>query len=145
MKFKNEDLLVYAITDDVRRSEEEWEKILIPMFEAGIKILQLREKHASRDEFVSLARKLAEICHEHGAKLIVNDDASTCIEAGADGVHLGQGDMPITDARRLLGDDYIIGATAHNLAEAKKAEDEGADYVGLRFKFQTRCKADRAR
>ena len=67
MKFNKEDLLVYAITDEVRRSEEEWGKILIPMFEAGIRILQLREKHASRDEFVSMARKLAEICHEHGA------------------------------------------------------------------------------
>ena len=142
MKIKNEDLLVYAITDEARRSEEEWEKILIPMFEAGIRILQLREKHASRDEFVSLARKLAEICHEHGAKLIVNDDARTCIEASADGVHLGQDDMPITDARRLLGDDYIIGATAHNLAEAKKAEDEGADYVGVGAAFGSNSKLD---
>ena len=135
MKFDKRDLLVYAITDEKRRSNKEWEKLLTPVFEAGIRILQLRQKHASHEEFVSSARELVEICHRFGAKLIVNDDAGTCIEAGADGVHLGQDDMPIAEARKLLGDEYIIGATAHNLDEAEKAEADGADYVGVGAAF----------
>ena len=139
MKFDKRDLLVYAITDEKRRSNKEWEKLLTPIFEAGIRILQLRQKHASHEEFVSSARELVEICHRFGAKLIVNDDAGTCIEAGADGVHLGQDDMPIAEARKLLGDEYIIGATAHNLDEAEKAEADGVEPAPIDPATLTMC------
>ena len=142
MNFDKRDLLVYAITDEKRRSSKEWEKLLTPIFEADIRILQLRQKHTSHEEFVSSAMELAEICHRFGAKFIVNDDAGTCIEVGADGVHLGQDDMPIAEARKLLGDEYIIGATAHNLDEAEKAEADGADYVGVGAAFGSNSKLD---
>lgn len=141
-KLDRKDFLVYAITDEKFRSDEEWEFVLKPVFEAGIRILQFRSKSLDGDDFIESGRTISKICHKYGALLIVNDDANFCKLIEADGVHLGQSDMPIETARRMLGDEYIIGATAHNLDEAKKAQASGADYIGAGAAFGSKSKLD---
>jgi thiamine-phosphate pyrophosphorylase len=101
------------------------------LLEGGARVIQLRLKEASaRDQFVA-AVAIAELCHKSGALLLVNDRPDIALLAGADGVHLGQEDVPLRAARRLLGTRAIIGVSTHNLEQAVKAESEGADYIGF--------------
>lgn len=108
----------------------------------GTEIVQLRDKHASREELLPLAEELREICARSGALFTVNDDAEFARLSGADGVHLGQEDGPIAEARRLLGPDAIIGRSAGTLQEALEAVWEGADYLGVGTVYGTPTKPD---
>lgn len=108
--------------------------------DAGVGIIQYREKHADTVRMLAEARKLRTLCA--GALFVVNDRIDVALAAEADGVHLGQGDMPYRDARRLLGGKRIIGLTAHSAAEARAAEEAGADYIGLAPIFATATKRD---
>lgn len=108
----------------------------------GMTFLQLREKHMSIGDEVRLARAVKEVCYRYRVPLIINDSVDVCVLAEADGVHLGQQDGSILEARKLLGRDKIIGGTAHNLAEAIRAEKEGANYLGLGAAFGSNTKAD---
>ena len=103
------------------------EKVL----QAGGKWIQLRVKNQSQDEILSLAIKANALCEAHDAKLIVNDYPEIARESGAYGLHLGLDDMPIPDARRLVGDKMIIGGTANTFEHILKRIEDGADYVGL--------------
>ena len=107
---------------------------------AGISSIQYREKEKSDEEMLEECRKLKEICSGK-ALLFVNDNAGLALAAGADGLHLGQDDMPLAEARKLLP-NAVIGVTVHNIEEAKKAEAEGADYVSVSPVFHTDTKAD---
>jgi thiamine-phosphate pyrophosphorylase len=109
--------------------------------EAGCRIVQYREKDRSTKEMVEEAFLIKEIC-EGKAIFLVNDRIDVAMAVDADGVHIGQDDMPITIARQLLGNDKIIGLTVHNLREALEAEQDGADYVGLSPIFNTSTKKD---
>ncbi|WP_292462387.1 thiamine phosphate synthase [Methanolobus sp.] len=109
--------------------------------EAGCRIVQYREKDRSTKEMVKEAFLIKEIC-EDKAIFLVNDRIDVAMAVDADGVHIGQDDMPIAIARQLLGDDKIIGLTVHNLKEALEAEQDGADYVGLSPIFDTSTKED---
>ena len=106
--------------------------------EGGMTILQLREKHMSISDEVKLARAVKEICNIYGVPLIINDSIEVCALSDADGVHLGQSDGSI----KILGNEKIIGATAHNLTEALLAEKEGADYMGSGAAFSSETKSD---
>ena len=97
----------------------------------GVTILQLREKHASHGELVAAARRLKPVCEAYGVPLIIDDDVEAVLESGADGVHVGQEDMAVAEARRILGPDKSIGAGARSEAGARGAVGEGADAVGL--------------
>ena len=110
--------------------------------EGGMTILQLREKYMSISYEVKLARAVKEICNIYGVPLIINDSIEVCALSDADGVHLGQSDGSIKEARRILGNEKIIGATAHNLTEALLAEKEGADYMGSGAAFGSETKSD---
>lgn len=101
------------------------------MLESGVRILQLRLKGAPARGFASTARSIARLCRPAGAPLIVNDRVDIALLADATGVHLGQDDLPIAAARRLLGPDRVIGISTHNLAQARAAEADGADYIGF--------------
>jgi len=110
--------------------------------EAGCKIVQYREKNKSTKEMISEATTIKKIC-DGKAIFLVNDQVDVALAVDADGVHIGQSDISFEDARRLLGDDKIIGLTVHNLDEAVDAERLGASYVGLAPIFETDTKEDR--
>ncbi len=101
------------------------------MLEAGARLIQLRLKSASARELLSAARAISALCHERGALLIVNDRADVALLAAAAGVHLGQNDLPLEAARRLMGPRKIIGISTSSVAMARAAEARGADYIGF--------------
>jgi thiamine-phosphate pyrophosphorylase len=95
----------------------------------GVDIVQLRVKGATRNELLGAARRFLSRCREHGALLIVNDDPELAIAAGADGVHVGQDDMPVAQARAIVGPERLVGLSTHSPAQLAAAG--GADYVGV--------------
>ncbi|HHT9132047.1 MAG TPA: thiamine phosphate synthase [Candidatus Tripitaka californicus] len=97
----------------------------------GADMLQLREKDMPDADFLRLALELRELTARMGRLFIVNDRHHIALESGADGVHLGQGDMPISEARKLLGKDFIIGLSTHSLEQVEMAYKQGADYIGI--------------
>ena len=109
---------------------------------AGVNIVQYREKSGDTGALYKEALRLAEICRGTTTKFIVNDRIDIALAVDADGVHLGQSDMPYDIARRILGPDKIIGITVHSVDEAVKAEREGADYLGVSPIFSTSTKKD---
>lgn len=109
--------------------------------EAGCKIIQYREKNRSTKEMIDEAADIKRICSDK-AIFLVNDRIDVALAVDADGVHIGQDDMPIETARKLLGEEKIIGLTVHNVSEAIEAEKSGADYVGLGSIFDTSTKKD---
>lgn len=109
--------------------------------DAGCKIVQYREKNKSAREMIKEAKKLKQIC-EGKAIFLVNDRVDVALAVGADGVHIGQNDISVEDARRLTGPDKIVGLTVHNVKEAIQAEKMGADYVGLAPIYNTDTKED---
>jgi thiamine-phosphate pyrophosphorylase len=110
--------------------------------EGGCRFLQLRDKELSTRRLVEVAQEIRELTHAVGATFVVNDRVDVALAAEADGVHLGEEDMPLTVARRLLGSRAIIGASAATVAAARAAEAEGADYLGAGPVFTTGSKAD---
>ena len=106
----------------------------------GVEVVQYRNKNAETREMFEEAFRLREICRD--ALFLINDRIDIAMAAQADGVHLGQSDMPIAVARKLLGPDRIIGLTVHNLSEALEGERLGADYLGVSPIFQTATKPD---
>jgi thiamine-phosphate pyrophosphorylase len=111
----------------------------------GVRVVQVREKEASDAEVLAEARDLAAVAREAGALLLVNDRVGVAVEAGADGAHVGPGDMAPAEARRFLGPGRILGVTTHDLAQANRAAAEGADYVGIGPVFPTETKEVRVR
>jgi thiamine-phosphate pyrophosphorylase len=109
--------------------------------DAGCKIVQHREKNRSTRDMISEAAEIKRICSDK-AIFLVNDRIDVALAVDADGVHIGQDDMPIGTARKLLGENKIIGLTVHNIEEATEAEKNGADYVGLSPIFDTATKKD---
>jgi thiamine-phosphate pyrophosphorylase len=108
----------------------------------GVGMVQLREKDLGGGEFFALARELRDLTRRFGVPLIINDRLDIALASGADGVHLGQDDLPLREARRVAGPDLIIGVSAHSPAEAVAAERDGADYLGCGAVYPTGTKAD---
>ena len=110
--------------------------------QAGVTLVQYREKNGLGKGMLEKARRFIALCHRYNVPLIVNDRLDIALLSGADGVHLGQDDIPVAEARRLAGEDFLIGATAHNVKEALAAEAAGADYLGCGAVFATHTKKD---
>ncbi len=108
----------------------------------GADAIQFRQKHGSTREMIETACQMKELCSRSDVKLIINDRIDIAIAANADGVHLGQDDFPIPLARRLLGNDRIIGGSAGSIEEAMKCLNEGVDYIGFGPVYQTGSKDD---
>ncbi|MCD8181579.1 MAG: thiamine phosphate synthase [Firmicutes bacterium] len=142
MSINRKILRLYAVTDRShlggRTLGEDVERAL----KGGVTLLQLREKNMPFEELVQSAREIKEICRKYNVPLIINDNVRAAVAVGADGVHLGQGDMPADEARALLGNDKIIGVTAKTVLQARKAEADGADYIGSGAVFGTATKSD---
>ena len=106
--------------------------------EGGCRWIQLRMKDATDDEVRPIAHEIRKLCTEYGAKFILDDRVNLVIETGADGVHLGKNDMPVDEARRVLGTHYIIGGTANTFDDIQRLARQGADYIGCGpFRFTT--------
>lgn len=143
MKLSPSDLRLYAITD--RRALPAGVTLAQAVeaaLDGGVTCLQLREKTASAGEILALARTLLPLCRARRVPLLINDRVDIALAAGADGVHLGRDDLPLPEARALLGPDRILGATAHTVEEALRAQAEGADYLGVGAMFPTGTKTD---
>jgi thiamine-phosphate pyrophosphorylase len=130
----------YLVTDSVLSKKGTLSDVKESV-EAGCKIIQYREKNKSTKEMIDEAFEIRRICIDK-AIFLVNDRIDVALAVDADGVHIGQDDMPIDTARKILGADKIIGLTVHNVAEAIEAEKSGADYVGLGSIFDTSTKKD---
>lgn len=130
MNITAKQLRLYAVTDRHWLNGQRLEDVAEELLAAGVTCLQLREKHQDPAEFVRMARALKPICARYGVPLILNDAVELAKEVDADGVHVGQDDMSVARARAILGPDKIIGASAHNVAEAVAAYQAGADYLG---------------
>lgn len=135
-------LRLYAVTDrswlNGRALEDDIEKAI----KGGVTLVQLREKNIATDDIIKSAIRTKSVCKKHGIPLIINDNVDAVIGSDADGVHLGQSDMSISEARKILGKNKIIGATAKTVEQAQKAELEGADYLGSGAIFGTTTKDD---
>ena len=106
--------------------------------EGGCRWVQLRMKDASEEEFVAAAEQIGKLCREHEAVFVLDDHVELVEHCGADGVHLGKNDMPVDEARRLLGNDRIIGGTANTFEDIERLHRQGADYIGCGpFRFTT--------
>ncbi|EFE87638.1 thiamine phosphate synthase [Fusobacterium periodonticum] len=131
---------IYLVTDEKACLGKDFYACIEEAIKGGAGIVQLREKNISTKDLYEKALKVKEICKNYGALFIINDRFDIAQAVGADGVHLGQSDMPIEKAREILKDKFLIGATARNVEEAKKAELLGADYIGSGAIFGTNTK-----
>ena len=142
MDFSARHLAVYAITDRHWLRGRPLAAAVEDVIAGGATCIQLREKTLSGDELEREAREVQAVCRRHGVPFIVNDDVALARRLGADGVHLGQHDLSLAEARRLLGPDAIIGVSAKTVAQAVAAERGGASYLGTGAVFPTSSKAD---
>lgn len=136
------DYSIYLVTDDGCLQGRALIDCVCEALEGGVTLVQYRAKTASSAEMYAEAMQLKALCDSFNVPLIINDRLDIAMAVGAAGVHLGQDDLPCAAARRILGEDYIIGVSAHNPAEAKAALQSGADYLGCGAVFGTATKAD---
>lgn len=138
------DLSLYLVTDRGLSLGRSTVDIVRAALAGGVTCVQLREKHCATREFMAEARAVRELLAGTGVPLIINDRIDVALAVDADGVHLGQTDMLIADARRLTGPDMLIGISAECVEDAIRAQAEGADYVGISPVFATPTKTDTA-
>lgn len=136
------DYSIYLVTDDGCLQGRALIDCVREALEGGVTLVQYRAKTASSAEMYAEALQLKALCDSFKVPLIINDRLDIAMAVGAAGVHLGQDDLPCAAARKLLGEDYLIGVSAHNPAEAKAALQSGADYLGCGAVFGTATKAD---
>lgn len=136
------DYSIYLVTDDGCLQGMALLDCVREALEGGVTLVQYRAKTASSAEMYNEALQLKAMCDSFKVPLIINDRLDIAMAVGAAGVHLGQDDLPCAAARRILGEDYIIGVSAHNPAEAAEALERGADYLGCGAVFGTATKAD---
>jgi len=131
------DLSLYLVTDRRLSLGRTTCEVVAEAIAGGVTAVQLREKHCSTREFIDEARLVKKLLQGTAIPLIINDRIDVALAVEAEGVHLGQQDMSISDARRLAGSRLIIGISAESLADALRAEAEGADYIGISPVFAT--------
>lgn len=136
------DYSIYLVTDDGCLQGRALLDCVREALEGGVTLVQYRAKTASSAEMYAEALQLKALCDSFNVPLIINDRLDIAMAVGAAGVHLGQDDLPCAAARRILGEDYIIGVSAHNPAEAAEALERGADYLGCGAVFGTATKED---
>ena len=137
---KNFDTTLYFITDSTGFDEAEFLHRVEEALKGGATILQLREKNRTTAEYIAIAEKVHELTRKYNIPLIIDDRIDVALAVDAEGVHLGKEDMPIATARRILGDDFIIGATAKTVPWALEAYEGGADYLGVGAIYPTTTK-----
>ena len=136
------DYSIYLVTDESCLQGRALVDCVREALEGGVTLVQYRAKTASSAEMYNEALQLKALCDSYKVPLIINDRLDIAMAVGAAGVHLGQDDLPCAAARRILGEEYLIGVSAHNPAEARAALQSGADYLGCGAVFGTATKAD---
>lgn len=135
-------LLLYVLVDAAMILGRDAAEQAMAALRGGATSIQLRGKTAGARELVRAGECLKALCRESGALFFVNDRLDVALACGADGVHLGTGDLPVAAARRLAPPGFLVGASAHDPAEAQEAERQGADYLGVGAVFPTQTKRD---
>lgn len=142
LKFTKEMLELYLVSDrhwlEQRLLEEDIEKAI----QGGVTIVQLREKNLDEQNFITEAKKIKQLCAKYQIPFIINDNLNVALAVDSDGIHIGQDDLPVNFVRDKIGPNKILGVSVHNLNEAKKAESDGADYLGVGAVFSTTTKND---
>ena len=145
MKFKEEMLTLYGITDRSWEGKKSLYEQIEDALKGGVTMLQLREKDLNPEDFLKEAKEVKKLCEKFGVPLIINDNLDVALKSGADGVHVGSEDLPVSEIRKIVPENFIIGATAKTVEQAKKAEESGADYIGVGAVFPSPTKKNAIR
>ena len=142
MRCDKESMLLYAVTDRSWTKNDTLYHQVEEALKGGVTFLQLREKDLNTENFLQEAEEMKKLCAAYRVPFVINDNVEIARTVGADGVHVGQDDMPAWKVREILGEDKIIGVSAQTVEQAIKAEKDGADYLGVGAVFPTSSKAD---
>ena len=142
MNFGKTSVRLYAVTDRAWTGSQSLAQQVEAALRGGVTCVQLREKHLDTRALVREAEEIGRLCRRCGVPFLINDDVEAALRCGADGVHVGQDDMAVQEARRALGPGKIIGVSAHSVEEALTAQRNGADYLGVGAMFATATKTD---
>ena len=134
------DSSLYFITDSTNYTDEEFLSRVEEALKGGVTLLQLREKEKSTREYMELAEKVHAIARRYQVPLIIDDRVDVALAMDAEGVHVGASDMPVATARKLMGENKIVGATAKTVPWAREAYEQGADYLGVGAIYPTTTK-----
>ena len=145
MQLNEKTLLLYAVTDRGFVGRQTLLAQIEDALRGGVTILQLREKDLPQDAFLEEAIQVKALCRKYGVPLIINDNVDVALASGADGVHVGLEDTPVAEIRRRAGKDFLIGATAKTVPQARLAEQSGADYLGVGAVFPSPTKSNALR
>lgn len=145
MKFSRDSLLLYAVTDRSWTGKQTLYEQIEDALIGGVTCVQLREKNLDKETFIKEAIQIKELCHRYNVPIIINDNVEVALESGADGVHVGINDVPVAKIRKKVGKNFIIGATAKTTKQAQKAENDGADYLGVGAVFPSPTKKNAIR
>lgn len=137
---KNFNTTLYFITDSTGFTEEEFLRRTEEALKGGVTLLQLREKDKTTREYVDIAKKVHKLTLKYNVPLIIDDRVDIALAIDAEGVHVGQSDMPVSIARKLMGIDKIVGATTKTVPQALEAYEQGADYLGVGAIYPTTTK-----
>ena len=142
MKCDNHTMLLYAVTDRAWVGEQTLYQQVESALKGGATCVQLREKHLDDADFLQEAIQIHGLCQQYGVPLFINDNVEVAIQCHAEGVHVGQEDMNAAQVRQRVGDGMMIGVSAHNVEEARRAVAQGADCLGVGAVFATHTKTD---
>ena len=137
-----EELLLYAVTDRAWLNGETLYEQVEKALKGGATFVQLREKKLDEESFLQEAIEIKELCKKYNVPFVINDNVDIALKMDADGVHVGQSDMEAGDVRKKIGNDKIIGVSAQTVEQAIKAQERGADYLGVGAVFPTGSKDD---
>ncbi len=142
MKCDKKNMLLYAVTDRAWVGKQSLYEQVESALKGGVTCVQLREKKLDDEAFLNEAIEICALCKRYGVPFFINDNVEVAVKCHADGVHVGQDDMEVSEVRKIVGDDMIIGVSAHSVEEAVKAVKNGADCLGVGAVFATSTKTD---
>lgn len=145
MRFSRENLLLYAVTDRAWTGRQTLLEQIEDALQGGVTMLQLREKGMEEAAFAAEAAQVKALCRKYHVPLIINDNVEVALKSGADGVHVGVEDTPVSEIRKRVGKEFIIGATAKTVEQARSAQAAGADYLGVGAVFPSPTKKNAVR
>ncbi len=145
MPISRDQLLLYAVTDRGYTGKQSLYEQIRAALDGGVTCVQLREKGMEKSALIEEAIRIRELCRRYHVPLLINDHTDVALQSGADGVHVGLQDQPISEIRRMAGSNFIIGATAKTAEQAQKAEAAGADYLGVGAVFPSPTKKNAVR
>lgn len=142
MKCDKKTMLLYAVTDRAWVGRQSLYEQVESALKGGVTCVQLREKDLCADDLLKEAEEISDLCRQYGVPLFINDNVEVAVKCRADGIHVGQSDMPADKVRKLVGDDMMIGVSVHSVKEAIDAVQRGADCLGVGAVFSTSTKTD---